>query len=72
MKRPEFVCCKISCGCHIVAATFLDVKCRVHKVDIFLVQLFTQELHGFAETLEVDDLSLSQEFDHIVYIGVVG
>ena len=56
----------------VVAATFLDIKCRVHKIHILLIQFFTQQLHGFAEALEVDDLPFPQEFDHIVDIRIIG
>ena len=44
----------------------------VHGVDIALVQLPAQELDGLAEAMEVDDLPLPQEFDHIVHIRVIG
>ena len=50
----------------------LDIESRIHKVNILLVQLFPQELHGFAETLEVNDLPFTQEFDHIVNIRIIG
>ena len=49
----------------------LNIKCRVHKVNIFLVQLFPQQLHGFTEPLEVYDLPLPQEFYDIVHIRIV-
>ena len=44
---------------------------RVHIVHILLVQLFPQKLNGFAKSLEMHDLSLAKELNHIVYIGVV-
>ena len=50
----------------------LDIESRIHKVNILRVQLFPQELHGFAETLEVNDLPFTQEFDHIVNIRIIG
>lgn len=34
--------------------------------------LISQDVHGFAEALEVDDFALAQEADGVVYIGVVG
>ncbi len=36
-----------------------------------MVQLFPQQLDGFAEALEVDDLPLPQEADHIVDIRII-
>ena len=50
---------------------FLHVKGWVHGVNILLIQLFPQLLDAFAKPLEVDDLPLPQELDHIVYIGIV-
>ena len=49
----------------------LNVKCRVHIVHIFLIQLLSQQLHRLAEALEVDDLPFPQEFDHIVHVRIV-
>ena len=50
----------------------LQIQSRIHIVHVFLVQLFPQELHGFAETLEVNDLPFTQEFDHIVNLRIIG
>ena len=50
----------------------LDVKRRVHKIHILLIQFLPQQLHSLAKALEVDDLPLPQEADHIVYIRIVG
>ena len=50
----------------------LQIHGRIHPVYIALIQLFPQQLHGFAESLEVDDLPLTQEFDHIVHIRIIG
>ena len=49
----------------------LFVKSRIHGIDIFLVQSFPKELNGFAKTLEVNDLTLAQELDHIIDIGII-
>ena len=49
-----------------------QIECRIHIVHIFLIQLLQQQLHGLSKTLEVNNLPLPQEFDHIVYIRVIG
>ena len=54
-------------GCFFV----LQVQCRIHIVHIFLIQLFPQELAGLAEPLEVDDLPLPEEPDHVIHIWVI-
>ena len=41
-------------------------------IHILLVQFFPQQLHGFAEPLEVNDLPFPEEFDHIVHIRIIG
>lgn len=48
-----------------------DVKAGIHGVHVFLVQPLPQALDGLAEALEVDDLPLPQEFDHVVHVRVV-
>ena len=53
-------------------ALFLQIKSRVHAVNIFLIQLFTQLLNGFAEPLEMNNFPFPKKFDHIIYIGIVG
>lgn len=54
-------------GCFFV----LQVQRRIHIVHIFLIQLFPQELAGFTEPLEVDDLPLPEEPDGVVHIRVI-
>lgn len=49
----------------------LHIKGRIHIVNILLVQFFPQKLHSFAKTLEMDDFSLPEEFDHIIYIRII-
>lgn len=44
----------------------------IHKVDILGIQLFPKKLAGFPKSLEVYDLTLPEELDHIVYIRVIG
>jgi len=56
---------------HLAKGTGSDVKCRIHEVDILLIQLFPQKLDSLTESLEMDDLTLSEEFDHIVHIRIV-
>ena len=48
-----------------------DVDRWIHEINISAVQFFAQELDRFAESLEVYDLPLPEELDHIVHIGVV-
>lgn len=50
----------------------LQIEGRVGSVDIALVQLFPEQLGSLAEALEVDDLPLPQELDHVVHIRVIG
>ena len=50
----------------------LHIKCRIHIVHIFLVQLLTQQFHRLAKSLEMDDLPFSEEFNHIVHIRIIG
>ena len=59
MLLPAFVNC------------YLHVKRRVHAVNIFLIDFFTEQLNRFTKTLEMDDLSFPEEFDYIVNIRVV-
>lgn len=53
------------------SASILDIDGRIHKVDILLIQLFSQKLHRLTKTLEVDNLPFSQELDDIVNIRIV-
>jgi hypothetical protein len=50
----------------------LQIHSGIHGIDISFVQLFPQLLHAFPKALEVNDFAFSQEFDHIVDIGIVG
>lgn len=54
-----------------MGAIYLHVDCRVHIVHILLIQLLPQQFHGFSEALEVYDLPLPKELDHIIYIRVI-
>lgn len=47
------------------------IKRRIHKVNIFLIQLFTKQLNRFAKSLEVNDFTFPQEFNHIIDIRIV-
>lgn len=51
--------------------SFLHIKCRVHIVYIFLIELFPQQFDGFSEALEVDNLPLPEELDGIIDIRVI-
>ena len=50
----------------------LQIEGRVGGVNIALVQLFPEQLGSLPEALEVDDLPLPQELDHVVHIRVIG
>lgn len=41
-------------------------------IHISLIQFFPQKLNGLSEALEMDQLPLPEEFNHIVYIRIVG
>ncbi len=47
------------------------IKSRIHTIDVFLIQFFSEQLHSLPKALEVNDLPLTQEFDHIINIGIV-
>ena len=49
-----------------------DIKSRVHEIYILLVQLLPEQLYRLAEALEVDNLPLPKELDHIIHIRVIG
>ena len=49
----------------------LLIERRIHEIHILLVQFLPEQLHGLAETLEMDDLPLPQEADHIIHIRVI-
>ena len=50
----------------------LHVKSWIHEVYIFLIQLFTQQLDGLAKALEMDNFPLPEEFNHVIYIRIIG
>lgn len=60
-SAPVFNC--VSC--------LLTVEGRVGEIDIFLVHLFLGQTNGLAEALEMDDLALSEETNHIIDIRIV-
>ena len=51
---------------------FLHVKSRIYGIDILLIQLLPQELCGLAKPLEMNDFPFPKEFDHVVYVRIVG
>ena len=53
-------------------ALFLQVDGRVHAVDVPLIQLPAQKLYGLSEPLEMDDLPLPEELDHVIHIRIIG
>ena len=52
-------------------ASFLQIDSRVHAVDIALIEFPPQKFDSLAEALEMDDLPLPEELDHIIHIRVV-
>ena len=51
---------------------FSDIEGWIHKIHIFLVQLFPQQLDSLAKTLEVDNLPFPKELDHVIYVRIIG
>ena len=58
----------------MISADFLlsHIKGRVHEIHIFLIQFLPEQLHGFPESLEMYDLPLPEELDHVIHIGIIG
>ena len=54
-----------------VPACFLHIKSWVHIIYIPLVKLFAEQLQCFTKALEVYDLTLPEEFDHIIDIRII-
>ena len=54
------------------AGFLLFVKRGVGEVDIFLVHALLRQAQSLAEALEVDNLPLPQEADHVIHIRIVG
>ena len=51
---------------------FLPIEGGIHIIYVLLVHFFFGQPKPFAEALEVNDLPLTQEFDDIIHIGVIG
>ena len=49
----------------------LQVNCRIHTINVFLIQFLPKKLHGFSKSLEMNNLTLPEEFYHIVDIRVI-
>lgn len=49
----------------------LHINCRIHEVDVFVVQLLAQEFDSLPKPLEVDNFPFPQELDDIVDIGII-
>ena len=50
---------------------FLPVERGIDIVNVLLVHFFLGNAQPFAKALEMNDLSLPQEFDHVVDVRVV-
>ena len=62
---------KLKAHCITQCAFFLHIKSRIHEVNIFLVQFFTQQLNCLTETLEVNNFPGTQELNDVIHIRVV-
>lgn len=49
----------------------LFVEGWIEEIDVLLVHFVLCDLQSLTESLEVDDLTFSQETDDVVYIGIV-
>lgn len=49
----------------------LQVNCRIHTINVFLIQFLPKKLHGFSKSLEMNNLTLPEEFYHIVDIRII-
>ena len=57
----------------VVGSVFcLHIHCRIHIVNILLIEFLPKQLRRLAKPLEVYDFPLPQELDHIVYIRIIG
>ena len=50
---------------------FLHIECRIHGVDILLVELLAQQFYRFTKTLEMHHFAFTQETDHIIDIRII-
>lgn len=50
----------------------LQINCGIHTINITLIQLFTEQLDCLAKALEVNNFPLTQEFDYIIHIRIIG
>ena len=53
------------------ADSLSNVDGGIHAVDVFLIQFFPELFNGLPEALEVNDLTLPEEADHIIDIGII-
>ena len=51
---------------------YLHIKCRVHIVNILLVQLVPQQFTGLSKSLEMHNLPFPEELDHVIHIRIIG
>ena len=51
--------------------TLSQVDGGVHAVDIALVQLPAEQLDGFTEPLEMDDLPFPEELDDVIDVWII-
>ena len=50
---------------------FSDIKCRIHEIHIFLIQLLPQQLDRLAKSLEVYNFPFPKEFDYVIHIRII-
>lgn len=48
------------------------VKARVAGIEVFGIKIILNYTHCVGKTLEMHDLTLTQEFDNVVYVRIVG
>ena len=56
---------------HLPVSLQSDIKGWVHEVHIFLIQLLPEQLDSLAKALEVNHLTLPEEFDYVVHIRII-
>lgn len=48
-----------------------SIESGIHIINVLLVQFFPQNLERLSKALEVNNLTLPKEFNHIIYVGII-
>ena len=48
------------------------VKFRIKRIEVFGIQMIRNDSKAFAESLIVDDFSLTKKFDRLPNVGIIG